>query len=88
MRFVEGNAVETIYDWLTLALFAGLIVLFLQRSQLSEEQRDNPFHYAPPAIACAVVNYLGNEGYHIAAVALLIAGIAYAFHFLKIGSFR
>lgn len=67
---------ETIYDWVTILLFAGLITLFLQRSSM-EEPSDTIWQYLPPAIACALANYLGNEGYAVAAVAVLIAGAAY-----------
>lgn len=73
---------ETVYDWVTVAVFAGLAVLFLQRS--SEEQpRDKVTHYIPPAIGCAVSNYLGNEGYAIPAVGLIVAVMAYIYFILK-----
>ena len=51
---------ENVYDWITVAIFVGLAVLFLQRSS-EEEPRDKIYHYAPPAIGCAIANYLGNE---------------------------
>lgn len=50
---------ETIYDWLTILVFAGLIVLFLQRSQ--GEPRDHLWQYLLAAVGCAVTNYLGNQ---------------------------
>ena len=28
---------ETVYDWVTVAIFAGLVVLFVQRSTTEEE---------------------------------------------------
>ena len=73
---------ETVYDWVTVAVFVGLAVLFLQRSS-EEEPRDRIYHYVPPAVGCAVSNYLGNEGYMIPAVAVIVAVMAYIFHFLK-----
>lgn len=73
---------ETIYDWVTVLLFAGLITLFLQRSSM-DEPPDTIWHYIPPAIACALANYLGNEGYAIPAVAVLVAGAAYVVKVLK-----
>ena len=73
---------ETIYDWVTVLLFAGLITLFLQRSSM-DEPPDTIWHYIPPAIACALANYLGNEGHAIPAVAVLVAGAAYVVKVLK-----
>ena len=73
---------ETVYDWVTVILFAGLITLFLQRSSM-EEPPDTIWQYLPPSVACAVANYLGNEGYGVAAVAVLVAGIAYVIKVLK-----
>ena len=58
---------ETPFDWLTLMVFTGLVVLLLQRSAA-----DN-----------AVVNYLGNEGYVVIAIAGLVAVIAYIYYVLR-----
>jgi len=66
---------STVYDWGSMIVFAGLVVLFLQRSQ--GEVRDQLWHYLVAALGCAVTNYLGNEGYHIAAVALAVATLAF-----------
>ncbi len=63
---------QTVYDWVTIAVFAGLVVLFLQRSS-ADEPRDSLLHYLIAAAGCAVVNYLGNEGMHLPAVIGLIA---------------
>jgi hypothetical protein len=68
---------QTPYDWLTIALFAGLIVIFLQRSMGQEEEKDSLLSYFPPAIGCAVVNYLGNEGYDVIAIAGIVAIVIY-----------
>jgi len=86
-RIATGEAngdskLETVYDWVTVAVFAGLAVLFLQRS--SEEQpRDKITHYLPPAVGCGLSNYLGNEGLAIPAVALLVGVMAYIYFVLK-----
>ncbi len=73
---------ETPYDWSTIIVFAGLIVLFLQRSQ--GEARDHLWQYLVAAVGCATTNYLGNEAikldmtnYHLAAVALGLATLAF-----------
>ena len=49
---------QTVYDWLTIAIFAGLIVLFLQRSQ--GYARDSMWQYLIAAVGCAVANQFGN----------------------------
>lgn len=73
---------ETVYDWVTVAVFGALAVLFLQRS--SEDQpRDKIIHYIPPALGCAVSNYLGNEGFTLPAVGALVAVMAYIQFVLK-----
>ena len=63
-RRLETFRVSTIFDVVTMALFAGLVVLFLQRSTIPEP-RDHMYQYAPPAIGCAVANYFGNQGYKL-----------------------
>ena len=73
---------ETVYDWVTVAVFGALAVLFLQRSS-QERPSDKITHYIPPAIGCAVSNYLGNEGFTLPAVALLVAVMAYIQFVLK-----
>ena len=79
---------QTVYDWATMVVFAGLVVLFLQRSQ--GEARDKLWQYLVAAVGCAVTNYLGNEGirlgetmYHVGAVALGIATIVFIVIVLK-----
>ena len=76
---------ETPYDWLTVAIFAGLIVLFMHRSTSEEEEQvDDPlWRYLAGGVGCAVTNYLGNEGWHIPAVLALAATLAFIFHYLK-----
>ncbi|WP_156680272.1 XrtV sorting system accessory protein [Sphingomonas profundi] len=71
---------ETIYDWLSLAVFAGLVVLLLQRST-ADTLVDSMWHYLPPALGCAGGNWLGNHGYHIPAVIALVGTLAYI-HFV------
>jgi hypothetical protein len=74
--------VETAYDWLTVAIFAGLVVLFLQRS--SAEDASDPFaHYLAASAGCAVSNYLGNEEHHLLAIGTVIATLGYIFYFIR-----
>lgn len=75
---------QTVYDWLTVGFFAGLVVLFLQRSMPGEEHRDRAIHYIPPALGCAVANYVGNKGLDIPAILILVLSALYVAHFLKV----
>lgn len=73
---------ETVYDWVTVAIFAGLIVLYLQRSSI-EEPRDSIWQYLGASVGCAVANYFGNEGQGILAWGIIVATVAYIFYVLK-----
>lgn len=73
---------NTIYDWVTVLIFAGLITLFLQRSSM-DDPPDTIWHYMPPAIGCALANYLGNEGMDVIAVAVIAIVVGYVFVILK-----
>lgn len=79
---------ETPYDWVTVAIFAGLIVLFMQRSTGDDTTQDNILHYLAPSVGCMATNYFGNEamegeGSHLIALVLLAATIAYILVVLK-----
>ncbi|MFN3514873.1 MAG: XrtV sorting system accessory protein [Phenylobacterium sp.] len=74
---------STIYDWASMAIFAGLVVLFLHRSMAPGEPRDRIIHYLPPAIGCALANYVGNQGLGLLAGIIMLAVVAYIFHILK-----
>ena len=73
---------QTIWDWLTIGLFAGLVILLLQRSA-EPRPTDRLWQYAPPAVACMAANQFGNNGYALPAVLLLVAGLAYVWYVLK-----
>lgn len=73
---------ETLYDWLSLLVFAGLIVLFLHRSSM-DNPPDTIYSYLPPAVGCALANYVGNEGYGPVAILILAAVLAYIYYVLK-----
>jgi len=87
--------VETVYDWVTVALFAGLIVLFLQRSSGAGEPSDSIWQYLAASVGCAVANYLGNEAIensatgaidyvnHALAIVVLVGTIGYVWIVLK-----
>jgi hypothetical protein len=73
---------QTVYDWITLAIFAGLVVLFLQRSS-QEEPTDSLWSYLGAGVGCAVANYFGNEGNHIVAIAIIVATVVFIIIVLK-----
>lgn len=66
----------TLYDWVTVGVFAGLVVLFLHRSDRLTPPVDALWQYLVAGIGCALVNWLGNGGRHGAAllVALCVGG--------------
>lgn len=75
---------ETIYDWVSLGIFAGLIVLFLQRSTNDRPERDvSLFYYLAAGVGCAVANYFGDHGQDLIAILLLAATLGFVFYFLK-----
>jgi hypothetical protein len=81
---VEWSAgMETIWDWLTIFIFAGLVTLLLQRSS-EDSPKDKLWQYFPAALACAVANYLGNHGVVWAAVAILVGLAVYMLVVLKV----
>lgn len=73
---------ETPYDWITVMIFAGLVVVFLQRS-VGDHESDPILNYVPAVVGCAVCNWLGNEGYHLVAVVALVALAAYVWFVIK-----
>lgn len=73
---------KTVYDWVTIAIFAGLIVLFLQRST-AEVQVDRVIDYLPPALFCALGNYLGNNGHPVLAIFVIATVPVYVWVVLK-----
>ncbi len=78
---------ETIYDWITVGIFAGLIVLFLQRST-ADEPVDSLWSYLGAGSGCAVANYIGNEGQHLLAWLAIVATIVFIGLVLKPIDFR
>ena len=73
---------QTVYDWITLAIFAGLVVLFLQRS-MQEEPSDSLWTYLAAGVGCAIANYFGNEKNHAIAIAVILATLAFIFFVIK-----
>ena len=75
---------DTVYDWVSLAIFAGLIVLFLQRSTSEQPEKDaSLLYYLGAGVGCAAANYLGNNGQDLIAILLLAATVAFIVFYLK-----
>lgn len=74
---------STIYDFVTIALFAGLAILFLQRSTEPETPNDRVIYYIPPAVGCAAANWLGNQHQDALAILTIVAAAVYSVFVLK-----
>ena len=81
---------ETVYDWITIVIFGGLVVLFLHRSVSPDAPRDTLLQYLPPAVGCALANYVGNEaekaanqGEKVVSFLIVVAVLAYIAIVLK-----
>lgn len=75
---------ETVYDWMTVAVFCAIVTLFLNRSMAEHEiAGDNLVNYLIPAVGCAFANYFGNEGWHLPAILTLATSVLYIFVMLK-----
>ncbi|WP_366519940.1 XrtV sorting system accessory protein [uncultured Croceicoccus sp.] len=79
---------ETVYDWLTVVLFAFLVVLFLHRSVDVENPKDHLWQYLVAGVGCAVTNWLGNEGMDAMAVGTFLATLAFIYYTLRPFSFQ
>jgi len=75
--------VETAYDWITVGIFAGLVTLFLHRSIDADEPRDALWQYLAAGVGCGVTNWLGNEGWHLPAMAVLAGTLAFIYFVLR-----
>ena len=74
---------ETIFDILTVIIFAGLVVLFLQRSVSEEPAGDAMWQYLVASIGCATANYLGNHSYAIPALFVMFGTLVFIYYVLR-----
>jgi len=75
---------QSVYDWVSLGIFAGLIVLFLQRSTSDRVEKDaSLLYYLGAGVGCAAANYFGNHGQDAVAILILVATIAFIIVCLK-----
>ncbi len=75
---------ETAYDWITVAAFAGLVTLFLSRSLDARLEDDRLWSYFVPAAAFGAADWLGNNGKGWAAVAVAFLALGYMLRYLRL----
>ena len=73
---------STIFDWISIVLFSGVAVLFLQRSAAANPS-DRIWQYLPATGGCVGSNYLGNHDQAALATGVLVASLAYIYYVLK-----
>lgn len=77
---------RTIYDWITMLIFAGLVTHYLSRAVQADAPTGRFAHYLIAGAGCAVANWLGNRGHEVEAWVLIAAVVAYiAFFVLHVG---
>lgn len=75
---------KTPFDWITVGIFAGLIVLFMQRSTSETEPVHDPlWMYLAAGAGCAVANHLGNNELPIPAIVVIALTIGFILYFMK-----
>ena len=74
---------KSIYDVISLILFAGVALLFLQRSAAAERDPIPLWRYAVSAFGCAGSDLAGNDGLPIAAGLAFAATAAFSLIMLK-----
>lgn len=73
----------TVYDWLTVVIFAGLAVIYLQRSVGDRPSHDAVWKYLPPAALCMVANQIGNADQALPATLLMVGALAYIWFVIR-----
>ncbi len=73
----------TVFDWLTVAIFAVLAVIYLQRSAGTRPAHDAVWKYLPPAVACVAANQIGNADWTLLATLLMFAALAYIWFVIR-----
>jgi len=74
---------KNIYDLISIIAFAGLAILYLQRSASPSPDTVALWKYAVAAVGCALADYFGDHGMVIASIVTFIALALFAFAMLK-----
>lgn len=72
---------QTVYDWTTVLIFAGLLTHFLSQSVDVKKSTIILQHYLVAATGCAVGNWLGNDGWPVPAVVVIATTLYYIYNF-------
>ena len=75
---------SSVYDWVSLAIFAGLVVLFLQRATADRAEEDvSLLYYLVASVGCAAGDYLGNHDQSVMGALVLAATVAFILFYLR-----
>jgi hypothetical protein len=74
---------STVFDWLTVLIFAALALVFLQRSLGDRPPHDAVWKYLPPSAMCLAANQIGNHGWPLPATLLMFITIAYVWFVIR-----
>lgn len=66
---------ETVFDFLTVACFAGLVIIYFQ---FTKREARSLMHLMVSGAAFAIANQAGNAGLTSLALILIVAGAGYA----------
>lgn len=68
---------DTVFDWVTVVIFAALVTHFLQQSADRGARQTPLWQYAIACAGCALANWLGNGGYRAAGAAVIVLTLGY-----------
>ncbi len=71
------------FDLVSIIMFAGIAILFLQRSASRERDPIAVWKYGIAAIGCAVGDVMGNSGLPIPAILVFVADLIFGVVILK-----
>ncbi len=74
---------KTIYDLMSMIAFAGLAILYLQRSASSSPDPVALWKYAVAALGCVLADYFGDHGMVAASIATFVALALFSIAMLK-----
>jgi hypothetical protein len=65
----------TLFDFLAVACFVGLLIAFFQ---WTDRNTSTLLHMLIPALVFAIANQVGNAGFTLFSLVLIVAGVGYA----------
>lgn len=70
---------STIFDFVTVLIFLGIVVLFFQ---FSKKEDQDILAYIWPCVGCALGNYFGNKGFDLGGWTFIALTLVYVFWFI------